>query len=189
MIDVAYSLKVITGPTTWVATPEDVTRYGGREGDTTEDKDILEVIKASTAMMETLCDRIFCTQTLEMRLDAYPTDGWLQLPKGPWQSIVSVKDYESGVLTTMSSADYVFEETSGILQLVDGASWPVPDIRPGAVQIRFKAGYGDLYTDVPLIARRAVILGVIDELANRNGRFEIPPGVRQQLMALWPGTV
>jgi len=190
MIDLAYSLKLITGPTVWVATAAEV-RAWGRIVETGEDADILETIKSATGVMEVLANRIFCTQTFEMRLDGFPADGVIQLPTGPWQSITSVKARDvDGVEQTVTSTDYLLDEASGRLSSAPDIDWPdTQSGRPAAVRIQYKAGYGDAATACPLIAKRAVILGTLDELENRHGRFAIPNGIREKLMALWPGTI
>lgn len=190
MIDLAYSLELITGPTVWVATAAEV-RAWGRLIETTEDAEILDTIKAATGVMEVMSNRIFCSQTLEMRLDGFPADGVIQLPTGPWQSITSVKYYdEDGVLQTVTTTDYLLDEASGRLSSAPDIDWPdTQPGRPGAVRIQYKAGYGDTAASCPAIAKRAVILGTLDELENRHGRFAIPAGIREKLMALWPGTI
>lgn len=184
-----YSLKLITGPTVWVATPSDVRNWGQRpSNDTSEDDLILDRIKSATELVEPFSDRILLSQTWEMRFDRFYDV--IRLVMGPWQSITSVKYYSTaGTLTTMDSSDYLFDDASGRLTPAVNESWPATQNRIAAVQVRFLSGFGAAATSVPALFKDAVILTVLDWLENRHGRFEIPAGVKEKLMAVHPGTL
>jgi len=106
--------------------------------------------------------RSLVTQTWEVRLDRFPT-GWespfepwprnvaIRVPLPPLQSVTSVKYIDSaGVEQTLSSATYVVHvaEEPGLIVPAYGQTWPTAREEPGAVRVRFVAGYGEA-KDVP----------------------------------------
>ena len=193
----AYSLKLITGPTVWVATPADIHANSQRPvQDSDEDDLITEWIKAATELIEQLANRILLSQTWEYRLGRFPGvdcrnyGNGILLPKGPWQSITSVKYYAAdGTDTTIASSEYLFDDASGWLTPVYAGTWPTARYRTQAVRIRYLSGYGAAATSVPFVLKNAVVMTVQDWLENRHGRFEVPAGVKEKLDAYWPGTM
>lgn len=102
------------------------------------------------------------TQTWELGLDGFPTgweypsDPWprataIQVPLPPLQSVTSVKYIDpNGTEQTLASTEYVVHtaEEPGLIVLAYGKNWPSIRVEPGAVRVRFVAGYG-LAKDVP----------------------------------------
>lgn len=71
---------------------------------------------------------------------------------------------------TVAAGDYVVDVAGepGRLRLVDGASWPVGELRVvNGVRVRFEAGYGGA-GDVPRGVRQAVLLLVGALYENRE---------------------
>jgi len=191
MSDLDYRLKLVTGPTVWAAGARDVKDWG-RINDPVEDSVILDRIKSATDLIERWADRILCSQTWAMYLDGFPA--WeIQLPKGPWQSLTSVKYFETGdtdsTYTTLASTEYLFDAVGGRLTPAVDESWPETQDRINAVEITWLAGYGATAASVPIGFKDAVITTVQDWIENRRKQFELPNGVKQQLLTLWPGTL
>lgn len=91
----------------------------------------------------------------------YPTncqDG-IQIRKSKLQSITSIQYYLDGVLTTLSSADYYFTDSTDYssIYLVEGKTWPTADNRKQAVIITFVAGYGDDDCNIPKLLKQAML--------------------------------
>lgn len=88
--------------------------------------------------------RSFMPQTHELRLDAFPADGVIQLPFPPVTGVVSVKYIAGdGTLTTVDAADYTLDDAGPIpfVRPVYGESWPSPRAESSAVRVRYTAGY------------------------------------------------
>ncbi len=103
------------------------------------------LIKAARQKVELDTGRALITQRWKAILDDFPGSRFIVLPKTPLSSVVSVKYYNSsGVLTTISSADYLVHTatTPGAIELRSGLSWPVTREEAQAVEILFEAGYG-----------------------------------------------
>lgn len=188
MSDLDYRLKLITGPTVWAAGAGDV-REWGRINDSIEDSVILDRIKSATDLIERFTDRILCSQTWEIKLDCFPA--WeIQLPKGPWQSITSVKYYNTaGTLTTLASTGYLLDDYGGRLSPAVDEEWPATQDRMNAVEVRWLAGFGATAASVPIAFKDALITCVLDWIENRRKQFELPNGVKAQLQSVWTGTL
>ncbi len=167
----AYSL--IAGPTVEPVSVSDVKTYARIDGDT-EDSLLALLIKSARESVEEYTKRSLCTQTWELTADYfgefYGNDlyysGWelyrykaqpLQMSRGPWQSITSVRSIsKANVETTVDTAVYTLDAVNGRIMLNDGFNWPT-DLRDfSAVKVRFVAGYGDA-SAVPNQIKQAII--------------------------------
>jgi hypothetical protein len=83
---------------------------------------------------------------------AWPASGPITLLKPPIQSIDWVKYVDvNGVLQTLDPSAYrLVKKEPGELWPTYGASWPTAQDVAGAVQVQFKAGYGDDASAVPM---------------------------------------
>jgi uncharacterized phiE125 gp8 family phage protein len=101
----------------------------------------------------------------------HPGRTWnaIDVPLPTLQSVTSVKYYDpDGVQQTMDPAGYI---ASG-QQIVPVDAWPDYDTtRPGAVTVRFTAGYGNA-TAVPAAIKAAILLYIGDLYANREAQGE-----------------
>jgi uncharacterized phiE125 gp8 family phage protein len=162
-----------------------------------EDDFIDELITSARKYVEEECRRALITQTLLLSLPYFPwgtyvpwireRGGVLRLPRPPLQSIVSVKFTDtSGVLQTLSPALYQVSAFSdhepAELAPVYGTYWPVVQPVLDAVQIQYKAGFGDTADKVPVEARRAMMLYIGNHFAHREtsepGRVSTDVGIR-----------
>lgn len=102
-------------------------------------------ILAARQHVENITGLALATSSWTMTMDAFPSDGWIYLPREPVQSVTAVRYYNaSGVLTTWSSAQWEVDTYSlpPRLRARDGYSWPSTKDVLGAVQVEFVAGYG-----------------------------------------------
>jgi len=157
-----------------------------------EDALILVLIQAAREWCEEFTSRSFITRTWELRLDAWPEERYIELPRPPLQGVTWVKYVdENGVEHTLDASTYVVDAVSvpGRVVLVNNASWPSVALFPaGAVRVRYTAGYGSNPSDVPEMARHAVRLLAAHWYENRENSSpaqlrEIPMAAE---MLLWP---
>lgn len=118
------------------------------------DEDALLTIytKAARRLCENKIGRRLITQTVEERLDAFPTgEAEIRLSATPVQSISSVKYDLNDAEQTMDSADYVLDSAAypgGWLLPAADTEWPDTDDTANCVRVRYVAGFGDA-TAVP----------------------------------------
>ena len=160
----AWRLALITAPAAEPLSRADLQmhcRLSGAEVDAQSDS-IIRKLKAAREACERVTGRQLITATWELRLDEFPdgesdfvVDGEdIVLPLPPLQSVTSIKYLdEDNVEQTLSSSYYVAEpagptERSRIV-LAEGCTWPSTYEAPGAVRIRFIAGYGTAGSSVP----------------------------------------
>lgn len=107
--------------------------------------------------------RTLVTQTWDLKLERFPSgedfpnDAWpravaIRVPLPPLQTITSVKYLDTaGVEQTITSTEYVVHvsEEPGLIVPAYGKTWPSIRLEPGAVRIRFVAGYGATADLVP----------------------------------------
>lgn len=103
--------------------------------------------------------RAMITQTWGQWVDRAP--GWVPLRMGPVQELTAVDYYDAdGVLQEATLSDFeIFRD--GELYLAkpkSGAAWPGAQVRPDAIRVSWKAGFGDAATDVPAGLRAALKL-------------------------------
>lgn len=138
---------------------------------TDEDEELEEIISDSREALENQYEVAFNTQTWDVFLDAFPS-GWYNTPwvvsraaivlgRRPVQSVTSVKyiDSTGATVTLTPTIDYVVDGPGGRIVPAFGKLWPATSLQPVAgVQLRVVLGYGNLATDIPRNARRAVRL-------------------------------
>lgn len=145
-----------------------------------EDALITALISAARQYCEKSTNLILCSQNWTMTLDAFPDrqeyqpwesmpgfypytkSGVIYFPVNPVQSITSIKYLRSsdGVQTTLNSSEYVLDKsgTRARVQPAWSKSWPDARAQFNAIEIKFKAGYGDAATNVPPLLKSAVLL-------------------------------
>lgn len=158
---------VVTPPEPVISLSEAKEHLRVRHGD--EDTLIEAYVAAATGHIDGpdgWLGRAIGVQTLEMRLPAFGTCGWIALPYRPAIEMVSVKYVDdAGESTTLNSDQY--ELSGGMLRPAWPSSFPAAAWRGAAgetVQIQWKAGHADL----PPAIRAAILLMVGDLYANRE---------------------
>ena len=140
---------------------------------TTEDALIENLISAATKYCETFARRQFITATLKLNLDEFSDDNDLPiwLPNPPAQSVTSIKYYdENGTQQTWVASNYqvdVATEPARVLPAYN-VSWPSTRVMPNAIEIIYKAGYGDKAVNVPAGIKAAIKLLVAHLFENRE---------------------
>lgn len=117
-----------------------------------EDALLTIYIKAARRLCEAKTGRRLITQTVEERLDAFPTgEAEIRLSATPVQSITSVKYDLNDAEQTLSAAAYVLDSAAypgGWLLPAADTEWPDTDDTANCVRVRYVAGFGDA-TAVP----------------------------------------
>ncbi|MFO0960862.1 MAG: head-tail connector protein [Isosphaeraceae bacterium] len=179
-----------------------------------DDSLISGLISAARSYVEMFTRRAILTQRWKLLVSSFPTDpsslapiahwyatawdGPLVLPRAPLAAVESIRFYSGGTLSTWDPASYVAVPGSpGRIRPVQSAWWPILDYRDDALQVTFRAGYGDAIADVPADvaepARLAMRLLVSSWYANREAALTglsalpIPYGVEAVLSPLLYG--
>ena len=145
--------QITTEPTDFALTVADARTHVDYE-ETDRDNYLRGVIRAAQKAVEAWEWRALTTQTLTIKLDAFPsgTDP-IYVPRPPLQSVTHIKYVDTdGDEQTWSSDEYDVDTTSepGRIKPAYSYTWPTP--RPGIVnpiEIVAVAGYGDDADSVP----------------------------------------
>jgi hypothetical protein len=163
---------------------------------------IAALIKTARSAAEAYTLRAFITQTWVLVMDGFadvdeaepfagfaigPRPGvvtatqWVQLSRQPIAEISSIKTTDSaGVQTTVDPAAYFLDAAGGVIVLKDGQTWPTGLRDVSAVEITFKAGYGDSAASVPHPIRQAILQQVASLFESRQCG-DIPHGAKALL--------
>lgn len=107
--------------------------------------------------------RALVTQTWDLTLDRFPLSGdrAIAVPLPPLQSVTSITYLDGdGVSQIWASSNYTVDTAAepGVIRLAYAKSWPLTRRIANAVTVRFVAGYGDHWHDVPEDIRHAALL-------------------------------
>lgn len=168
------ALKLITRPTAEPVSLETAKAHC-KVTHTDEDALIAALIVSARREVENRTRRQIMTATYDLTLDAWPLE--IALPRPPLQSVESITYMDTdGETRTLGAERYVVMNDSDSVpaQIVpaDGEVWPATKARPGAVVIRFMAGWTTA-DDVPEELKQWILLRV-------SGLFEHREDVAKQ---------
>lgn len=112
----------------------------------------------------------------------------IELARSPLQSVVSIKYIDvAGVQQTLAPAAYLVDNTSepGRVVPAPGLAWPAIRFQPSAIQIQFKAGYGDDGAAVPTPIKHWIKLALTDlyQLRRRSAeKVAVPQNFADSLL-------
>lgn len=184
------SLTLVTGPASLPLTLDEAKEHL-REDSDAQDALIYSLIRAVTDHVDGrdgILGRALLTQTWDLTLNAFPA-GAIYIPLAPVQSITSISyTDQDGNPQTFSSASYSLNADTSWRPRIDlgyDDSWPTVRDIPGAVTVRFVAGYGD-HNAVPHAIRQALMLWLAHLYEHRESvssapMSEIPMGARALL--------
>jgi uncharacterized phiE125 gp8 family phage protein len=135
----------------------------------TDDALVSSLITGARALVELRTNRKLITQTVVLRMDAFPRR--IQITQAPVQSITSITYIDpDGVEQTLASSEYTADLHSRAPRIVPAwsKSWPSTRIVPNAVAVTFVAGYGDDASDVPESIKTAMKMIVSANYENRQ---------------------
>jgi uncharacterized phiE125 gp8 family phage protein len=181
---VRYSLSVNTEPTDEplsVAELRDHARIDISDGDSWAS----DSITAARQLCEAFTHRRFCTTSLRLSLDAFPT--WqFYLPSPKLISVTTLKYYDlNNTQQTYSSASYTVDTYSepGRITPIYNGSWPTALNRTNAIEVIYSAGYGAANA-VPSCVKRAIACTVAAWNENREGQQELPLQAKAMLRSV-----
>lgn len=179
------TVTLVTAPTVEPVSVDAVKLFARIDGNA-EDALLSSLIGTARRAAENYTRRAFITQTWRLTQDGFDeADGFehvgvmlapnpaliggdIQLPREPIKSVESIKTFDSSnVESTVDAGTYRLDAASGRILLNDGVAWPSNLRADGAVQIEFKAGYGDAADDVPAEIRQAILMHVGAMYENR----------------------
>lgn len=160
-----------------------------------EDGYLGTLIIAARELAEIFTRRAFVTQTWDLYLDCFPTDGEIRLPRPPLQTVSFVKYTDlGGTLQTLDPSTYIVDTASepGRIALAYLKFWPTFRQVANSILVEFKAGYGDDATKVPARVVQAMKLTIGSWYANResvgpNNLAQLPDSAQALLWSLRTG--
>lgn len=171
-----------------------------------EDSLISGLIIAARQKCESWLRRTLITTTWELSLEGFPGCGWIpgfpysgtqflerqpvgtlygvELPNPALQSVTSITYLDTaGSTQTLATSEYLVEVgTPGRVVPAYGKAWPSTRRQPGAVKVRFVAGYGDA-SAVPETIKTAMKLWINQLYEHRGDDKSEPPWAIQALLA------
>jgi uncharacterized phiE125 gp8 family phage protein len=147
-------------------------------------------IPAARERAEDATGRQMLTATWALRLDQFPACRWIEIPRPPLLTVVSVEYVDdAGATQTLPASVYTVDNPSGPrcargrIVLNPGQSWPSTGDYANAVVVTFTAGYGTDGDSVPPRIRMAMLrdcaaLFEQRETLTTDGRaaIEVPDG-------------
>lgn len=187
---IPYTDTVIEGPVVEPLDLDQVKKFL-RFGATSEDTLLDAWISAARQLFEQQTGRHPIAVLRERWLDAFPPV--IELPAPPLLEVVSVTYVGGdGELSTIDPGSYVVKApqgptaSCGWIQPAFGTLWPTPQAVPGAVRVRYYAGYGRVPGEVPELVRSLLFLLVAHFHKYRTPvqegtHTEIPIGIKMML--------
>lgn len=163
-------------------------KINSRIDDDSCDAQLLSLIDVATEFGEKITGRDFINKTYKSFLNCFPADSCrsIEIRRTKLQSIVSIKYYLNGILTTFDASKYYITENTDFsrIHLKEGEFWATADRRLQSVVITFIAGYGEDACDVPATIKRA-ILSHVELLKSESGDCDNANGVNKQAIELY----
>jgi len=142
---------LVTGPLAEPIALSDAKTYL-RVSDVVDDQLITTLIAAARVHVETLTRRAMITQIWRKVLDCWPTSNQVELPLGPFQSLVAVRVFDvDGNSTILPLTQFFGEDKTtpariGLPTTINGQ----PILRTqAAIEIDYEVGYGATADNVP----------------------------------------
>lgn len=145
-----------------------------------EHDELLGYLRAAVDWVEDYLRRQLITASYQLKLDAFPACGVLELPHPPLRSVTGIQYVDpDGVTQTLSTSVYEVDTHAepGRVLLKYGESWPSVRPQENAVSVTFTAGYGDDPEDVPEKYRQAIQILAGHYYRNRDEGGDVPPAV------------
>lgn len=161
------SIALVTGPSSEPVTLDEARKHLRVDG-TDEDEMILSWITAARQYCEAYTKRSFGVQSYRWKIECFPSDRYLVVPKSPLLAVSSITYLDvDGVSQTLSTSDYFLniDSTPGMIYLDHDAEWPSTYNQPDAVTVLFTAG------SAPSMVKTAIKMLVADFYQNRETKI------------------
>ncbi len=127
-----------------------------------DDSALPDTILAATQVIENETRRALITRAFSYRLEAFPENGEIVLPRSPAVAVSSITYTDAaGATQTLSASVYNVYSVNmiGRVQLKRDQAWPATEEKGGLdVTVNFTAGFGAAAANVPLALRFCVML-------------------------------
>jgi uncharacterized phiE125 gp8 family phage protein len=136
------------------------------------------LVRTATELAESYSRRAIMRQTWKLNLDAWPTCGFVEMPKAPLVSVTHIKTYDdSDVATEFSGASYQVDAVTrpGRITVRSTASWPTPTRTMNGIEIQFVCGYATDPANVPAVIKNAILAMVAFLYENRGDAAAMIP--------------
>lgn len=181
-------LSVATAPAAEPVSLEAVKAHLRIDSDA-EDALLTGLIAAARQHVEGETRRALIERTYDLVLDGFPRHGApIEIPRPPLRSVTSVQYVDlSGTTQTWSSDEYTVDAPSGddadFGRIVPDYLQRYPDTQrvPGAVTVRFVAGYGATEDSIPAGLRQGLLMALGHLYANRDRAMPMPEAVAETL--------
>lgn len=169
------ALSLVTGPSVEPLTLVETKRHLKIDiGD--DDALVQGLIAAARERAEGVTGRQLIQATWDLRLDAFPCEYEIQVPKPPLISVTYLKYTDTaGTLQTWASTNYDVDAPAGPfaargrLRPTYATNWPTSRTDTmNAVVVRVLAGYGAVAVSVPMAIRQAMLLMIAAWFENRD---------------------
>ena len=123
------------------------------------DSQLDDLISVATQRIEQDTRRSLITQTRVLSFDTFPTNGIIELPKAPVQSVTSVTYVDTNDATqTLSSSKYSVDSSNTPSRIVlnDGESFPTVRAHYDDIKVTYISGYGSSVASVDPVAKFAL---------------------------------
>lgn len=189
------SASANTGSGTGVLASATITNFsGGVDGVSPHDDYITGLILAVEGQTQTILRRSLMPQTLELRLDEFPSSPEIELDFGPVTAVNSIEYLDgNGDSQEFGVENYSVDlnSTPPVISVEPNIFWPCTEIsRRNAVTIEYEAGYADA-ASVPAEIKAAMKLFIGHLFTNRES-IQVGPGIttleipQAAMWLLWP---
>lgn len=159
--------------------------------DSADDAIVTMLIRGARRAAEAACERYFAPRTVALFLDAFPA-AEIELKRPPIIQVDHIKYVNTaGVLTTISSSNYTFEQASGdppqqawVLPAY-GYEWPATLDVANAVEVQYQCGYSTCPDEVIeyILAHLAATYGQREVIARSDRVQQVIPFIASKLDA------
>ena len=127
---------------------------------TDDDAYLLDLIAAATDSCEGFTGRQLIHATYTLKLDGFPANDEIELPRPPLSSVTSITYIDTaGTSQTVAAADYQTDSSAYVGRIMPAynAYWPATrDQQYNTVTVTFVAGYGATAATVPIRLRQGI---------------------------------
>lgn len=132
-----------------------------RLNDASEDDLLEDWLGAADELFAKQTGYVLMTSTFRLRLDGWPVDGTVYIPRHPVTAVSSAQYLDTaGVWQTIDPSNYTVDLSGAPARVTFGSGFTFPSLHPTAVpavRVQFVAGHADS-TAVPKLAAQAVKL-------------------------------
>ncbi len=171
-----YSIAVTSEPATEPVSVDEAKRNCD-EDDNARDVDFARWITQARKQVEADARVSLITQTIQYKLDSFPSCDYIELPRPPAISVTSITYIDSAGDSQTWTSGYTLDanRTPGLVLLDYDQVYPVARDQRNAVTITYTAGYGTSPDDVPEEAKAAILV-LVRNWYEKPESVEVPVG-------------